>query len=124
MESLRTRGAPLQEVLARVRLLLVDHLLLGHGLNNDLTALGLTADVPPAQRLDTMTHPGFANRGGGARSLAILAARHLGATVQGKRGGPRAPGGGGVPTARAAHDPVQDAAAVMLLYQRVSKAMD
>lgn len=95
---------PVAEVAAQLRALVEGggRLLVGHGLTQDLAALGLDQAISREQRYDTIAFPGFQNGAGNARSLAVLAARHLGQQQLQPRG--------------QRHDARADAAAVLQLY--------
>ena len=136
------QSAPLSTVRQQLQQLIQGKLLIGHGLTKDLAALGVSH--PPSLCLDTMSYPEFASKSGSARSLKHLAEKHLGLQIQqprlqrragSKKGwsGKGSAAGRGNKTARqqqgwsaveghegyTGHDPLEDAAAVMLLYQQV-----
>lgn len=78
------RGAPLLvKVTARTSAAIYSKLLIGHGLQNDLRALGVSH--PKHLTRDTMAVPLFQTRRGHARTLKALAAQFLNMQIQTRR---------------------------------------
>lgn len=124
--SLLAGAPPLEQVVDALAALAHGKLLLGHGLAKDLAALGWLAH-PHNARFDTMSHAAFCNAAGNARSLRVLARHFLGRDIQGGGGGGDGTSGHGrgggrqqrQRKAKGQHDPEEDAAAVMELYEQV-----
>lgn len=125
--SLCAEAPSLADVRQQLKSLLTNKILIGHGLAKDLAALGLSH--PQNRRYDTITYPGFCNRAGNAKTLQDLSKQFLNLDIQQQprqgqtRGsGSQRRGRGGSARRRqrgGQHDPEEDAAAVMKLYQQV-----
>ena len=104
------RGAPgADDVRSAVATLLRGRLLVGHAIQNDLDALGITH--PSTHVRDTSRYPPLMKKVAGGKAkpckLRALAQEHLGIDIQG-----------------AEHDPVEDARAALSLYQKHKQAWE
>lgn len=115
--SLCATASNLVFVRQQLQQLLVNQILVGHGLSKDLAALGL--QHPRSLQYDTISHPAFCNKAGNSRNLKWLAKQHLGLDIQSKPANPAKRADKGKRRQKAQHDPEEDAVAVMKLYQQV-----